>query len=584
MLRCRLIRIAFLTSVVAVFSLPDLAQAPNTSPPIPGQVPAPAAVEAAAPITRVQSPIPAGAPVVGPNRLEGVRRGAHAMHGFTERFNATMRCVAGTATAEGFEVTKGSPCVNPGSFHSATGTFDLERTLAFGATSAPPPSSTHFALQFSASNGPASNTYVGMSTCAVGTFTCGAASEIGVLVNASAFSLQVGGATLASWSIRGNPPGSGLVGTTDSGNGNVGFGPPNANASYGVTLTVPGDGTAILSVLPMGGALCLQACGYVARVPITMPTGGLHQFFVRGGAGDAISDVSYAGGYTLDQGNASAVYDIAGGPQSHVGEMLRWALHADGTEWDYKTPATDIANVFAVIPPNYNPEAANPLALQVRGQESSVISFFGTFHNVTEALYQNGFVQGYLDFHHGTIYGSPADLTDVAGAMSVLQGSLALVGRPFLMADSGGGIVALDAIAHGAIAPLALLCYSCNTNLFWDAYTNKQMPFVETDYGFADPAQYSAYTGPSGEVSYDPTVAIRTLGSGQTLLTGVPMLFIADQAPGDATVATDQNSALFTAAANRTRAGTATIVYVGGGHVSPNKFNGPQALSFFNQH
>ena len=195
-------------------------------------------------------------------------------------------------------------------------------------------------------------------------------------------------------------------------------------------------------------------------------------------------------------------------------------------------------------------------------------------------------------------------MTDTAAAVTLLHKYLSLAPQPFLTADSQGCGTMLNAVARGLVTPPAMAGYSCNTSLYWDAYTTEdagsQMQYIEADFGFSAPAQYTSYTA-----GYDPLVSAQTPGVMQSRLAAVPTLLVADS--GDNIVDQTANSIAYVNAINTVRAGspnsicvadtnqyypasaticgpTAAYYPIGGGHVGAQEMNGTQLLTFFNQH
>jgi hypothetical protein len=545
---------------------------------------------------------------------DGVRRGANATNGYDEYFASDMRCVPGTSNAAGFDYTANLNCALPGFFNASSGTFDVERTFAYGVTNAQPPSPTHFAMTATGLWSANTNGRMGVSTCAPGTYNCSDSNAVYLNWNGNGLYLTSSGVGKLLWAPGGN--GSGQGGTTDSSVGS-GWAAPSLGSIYAFSLILPGDGTAIVSAMPAGtyaGNPCFPAgCSFAVRVPLgvgdigALPSGSFHQFFVRGGTGDYIGDISVADGYTIGNGT-SPVYDLISDPRVHVPRIVRWALHTNGAECSYAsiyaTPSADCTNVFALIPPNYSPNLANPWWLQVRGIENSTISFYSTFGGLNATLFDAGLVGVFGDWHGTSYYGAPHDLQDLANAVTIVRASLSVASRPHVLSDSAGCLVTANAITHGLLQPKTWQGYSCNLNLLSDAQGNNQanqqqgvtqMPLIEQDYGFGASAQYSTYTS-----GFDPLPIVQNpsqaftnsifggsyplLPNAAYVLASVPTLFVSDQDPGDAIVNQSINTTAFYNAVNAISPGTSKLVYLGGGHTSANKFVGSTALNWINSH
>ena len=547
----------------------------------------------------------------------GSHRGISATTGYTESFVAEGRCSAGTTNATGFDYTANLDCSLPGFYH-ATGSnvFDIERTFTYGVTNAQPPAPTHFGLTVTSTWG---NTIgsMGISTCPVASFNCGAAHEVGITWNSSGLVLLQEGTGTVLWSASGNGPGH--AGTMDSST-NAGWSAPAMGGLYSFSIMLPGDGSVIVSAMPAGanaGTIYTPGVGpFVVRIPVTLPSGSFHSFFVRGGVNDYVSDVSAADGFALP-GGIPKIYDILSDPRLRAPHALRWALHPDGSECNYTTiyatPDSTCTNVYAYIPPNYHRDMPNPWWLQIRGEENSTTSFLSDFANANPLLFQEGMVGVYGDWHGTTWYGAPPDLKDIANAQGIVRSSLSLAVRPHVLADSGGGVNTMSAVTHGMLLPEDIICVSCNLNLLSDVQGNNatsqaagggQLPFIANDYGFpatgapttfSANASYPIYT--SGfdplQILLNPTTVFTNSIFDSTmplvknpaqLLASIPLLAISDSPGGDAVVDVNSNSVAFCAADNVLNPGICQNSYIGGGHVSANKVNGFNFAVFMNSH
>jgi hypothetical protein len=130
-----------------------------------------------------------------------------------------------------------------------------------------------------------------------------------------------------------------------------------------------------------------------------------------------------------------------------------------------------------------------------------------------------------------------------------------------------GGIVTWDAISHGTVKPLAVVGIYPACNLA-NMYRNPVfVPFIQSDYGFDSPQEYSTATA-----GFDPLL------TSPQKFTGFPILMWASY--DDHTVVRSKNEDPFAAAVNAA-GGQVTVRTSVGDHGDPSNFDAPTVISFF---
>ena len=539
----------------------------------------------------------------------GVHRGLHAHNGFVEEFTPDLFC-SGTSIP-GFQVLSNTAC-NNGYLHYVTqGAFYGFRNTRLGGAGVYPFPPNAFTFSFTGVFGTnPTGQFVGFNACNTSDWACAnsGASDMGAYMDSTGIGLSWGGVHQLLFPVGG-------LSTMKVGNStqddNFGWAPFGSGSIYHVNVEHPGDGTVIVSVTPDDGSgqLCFlttKTCAAaVSRVKIADPAGTIHQFGFRGSqANDFISNMGYAATPTY---NNTPMFDVV--LHGSAPWLYMASLHADGTEFDYSSQTcADCQDVFVWVPPNYNPDIPNPVVLHIKGVEDTVLSALSTFDStsssdkVLDALLRNGYVVVSIGLHMKTNYGDPQAIADVAYAWAHVRDHFALADKPYVMADSGGGVTTLNAITHGAIKPKAVMMYSPNTNLACDAQVNlptpctyangTQMPFIETAYGMTDPSQYASVTAgyDPDDVMANPLVDRAVTGGtfgllphAASVLASIPMRLKAGTA--DTIVFEGPNSIQFVNEMNQVNPGIATCDCASAAvHVDPALFVGSDIIQFFSTH
>ncbi len=384
----------------------------------------------------------------------------------------------------------------------------------------------------------------------------------------------------------------GVAGTTDSG--------PAPNKRYGWTAPGPGmydlslfrnaDGSAVLSIMHPG-TVNNSASFLVPNLPLPVCSspcgaqgveGGLQQFEIVGTAPgtDRIAGALYQFGPTDRSGQSAATKPMFPAPHQsgyRAGALLRWYIGAGGESC---TPgARSCMNVWAVIPPTYDPQRKNKWLIAAHGYGEDGQIFQQEYNTegatVSDTLWNAGFVLVTLDNVDQNCYGNQQCVTDVGNAVAKVRGELSLEDDPYAMADSMGGEQILNAITHGVIHPKAFAGFCINASLKWqnDPTRGKQAPLIRTAYRFQAAADYRTATA-----GYDPLLA---QGEALNRLTGVPMILF--ESPTDLIVDKVANTDALAAMLKRA-GGDVRVVSTTGGHLAPSNFQGQVVADFFNAH
>ncbi|MGI4830850.1 MAG: alpha/beta hydrolase family protein [Janthinobacterium lividum] len=499
-------------------------------------------------------------PDSGRNRCSEIAENANAA-GQTEGAAANPLASASGAHAQGEEVpandsffgtfTSCTADAIPGFSYAANASCDkgaLTTTAAGTGMQAghalPMAVSDHVAVTFRMGFVPgANNAFVGFTSAAVGVPSSGNAEQFGLRVGTTGVSLcQADTCTLLL---------------------------PNAflgAGTYDFTLMLPGDGTAVVSVIAASPA---DTEGRAFRVPYTVPLPVNNVEVETQAVGDQIT----AFASSVDRGGEAVVYPIPH-REGYANSALMIPLPVTGE--GSKTVA------YVWIPPGYRDDAENKWVLTGHGysQSGQMITqqYNSNAHRLGRALMDNGYVTVTMDNTVTNCWGSQPCVADIKTVAAAVQSAFSLQSQPYLLGDSMGGLQILNATAQGVIQPKALVGICINTNLHWIYFKQNQggVSLLRGAYGFTTDEQYASATA-----GFDPQVAAATAGTAQANLVAVPMmLFSSDQ---DVTVVKAFNAALLAKTLNAA-GGKATVVNTTGAHEDPSNFAGDKIVAFFNQH
>ncbi len=384
----------------------------------------------------------------------------------------------------------------------------------------------------------------------------------------------------------------GVAGSTDSGqapNKRYGWSAPGPGM-YDLSLFRQADGSAVLSIMH-AGTVNNSASFLIPALPLPVcssPCGargseaGLQQFEIVGTTPgtDRIAGALYQFGPTGEDRQSSTRELVL--PAQHeggyrAGAFLRWYITAGGAPC--KPGAPSCMNVWAVIPPAYDPQRKNKWLVAAHGYGEDGQIFQQEYNTkgatVSDTLWNQGYVLVTLDNVNQNCYGNQQCVTDIANAVAQVRGALSLEDDPYAMADSMGGEQMLNAITHGIIHPKAFAGFCINTNLKWqnDPAHGKQAPLIKTAYHFHSAADY-----PTATAGYDPLLAE---GEALNRLTSVPMILF--ESPTDPIVDKVANTDAFAAMLKRA-GGNVRVVSTTGGHLAPSNFQGQVVADFFSAH
>jgi hypothetical protein len=226
-------------------------------------------------------------------------------------------------------------------------------------------------------------------------------------------------------------------------------------------------------------------------------------------------------------------------------------------------------NTWAVIPLSYKPQNATPWIIYDHG-------FGQTINSIVAAPPQSAFVQslasaGFVvvasEYRNLACWGNMDCIDDVANLQILWRAQLNLWPQPFVIGESMGGIVTWNAIAHGALKPLAVVGIYPACNLA-NMYTRHEfVPTIQTAYGFSSSSGYAAATK-----GFDPML------DAPSIFADIPIQIWASNS--DSVVEPSENENPFANAINA--AGGNVVIHTSrGDHGDPSNFDAPAVISFF---
>ena len=229
-------------------------------------------------------------------------------------------------------------------------------------------------------------------------------------------------------------------------------------------------------------------------------------------------------------------------------------------------------STWAILPESYNAQNASPWVIYDHGVGQTINSITADFpqSDFVQSLATAGFVVIASEYRNLACWGNIECVEDIANLQMLWRSQLNLWSQPFVIGESMGGIVTWNAIAHGALKPLAVVGIYPACNLA-NMYSRKVFaPTIQTAYGFASPAGYSAATR-----GFDPML------DPPSIFADIPILIWASHSDTD--VRRSQNEDPFANAINAA-GGSVTIHTSSGRHGDPSNFDAPAVVSFFSLH
>ena len=194
----------------------------------------------------------------------------------------------------------------------------------------------------------------------------------------------------------------------------------------------------------------------------------------------------------------------------------------------------------------------------------------GDYGQVETALLDAGYVVIGMTNTVQNCYGNAQCNADVAALVEPYQSKLSLEARPYVVADSMGGLTVLNAIPAGVIQPKAVVGWCINTDLGWDyAFGGAAVP-IRVDYNISASAPYAEATA-----GYDPML------QGGGVYAATPFALWGSYA--DTVVSRSANTDRFADMVNA--AGGSVVVHTSSGeHLDSSNFDPTAVVAFFGAH
>ena len=232
----------------------------------------------------------------------------------------------------------------------------------------------------------------------------------------------------------------------------------------------------------------------------------------------------------------------------------------------------DVAGgIIAEVPGSYSASVQNPWVIYFHGYNETDASILtGNYSGAEQALLSAGYVVIAMNNTVQNCYGNAQCVQDVKALIEAAKEALSLTDRPFVMADSMGGFTMLNAIARGAVSPIAAVGWCINTNLGWDYTSGGARVPITADYDISEATPYAEATQGA-----DPM-----LGGG-AIFAQVPLALWSSYA--DTVVLREQNTDPF-ASMVRAAGGSVVVHTSQGNHMDPSNFDPAAIIAFFQQH
>ncbi len=383
------------------------------------------------------------------------------------------------------------------------------------------------------------------------------------------------GVTKAATAAGSTPGGGGFYG--------IGFTPALGFAYY--------NGTALSSLLAASSLtsgnyyvltmVSINNVGYASICPLGN-TSGSSTYALSGGLptthnfvadSQSTSDVQfglrYSSGYFTFNGQASAQIDV---PASDITYNVPWP-----TMLTVPGNPSGTNNTYVILPPNYRPGGQYPWVIYVTGHGEPGSSILGSSGwpnqgSIVNYLANAGFVVVGMDYTSETNWGNQNATLDTQAIAKLWPQYFNLAPQPYVLAESMGGIVALNSIYYGKLKPRAMVAlypvYSLSS--MYGGGSGTFASEIQTSYGFSGSSGYGAAT-----VGYDPALdAVSTFS-------GIPMDIWCSSA--DTTVACSTNGQAL-ASAVTAAGGVATFNASSGNHGDASNFDPVAVINFFNSH
>ncbi len=239
-------------------------------------------------------------------------------------------------------------------------------------------------------------------------------------------------------------------------------------------------------------------------------------------------------------------------------------------------PASVLSDVgeggsLAVVPLGYDAATPARWVIFFHGTGGSAADIQkGPYADILHQLIAAHYVVLSMNYTDRNCYGNQQCTTDVTDLVAHYRGILNLDAQPFLMADSSGGLTALNAVAAGAVHPRAMVGWCVNTSLSWAYLSGNADRLIDKAYDISDQLSYAAATS-----GHDPL-----LNAG-SVFSRVPTELWSSY--DDGVVRRAENTDAFAALVNAST-GSVVVHTSSGNHNDQSNFHGDRVVAFFNQH
>lgn len=266
---------------------------------------------------------------------------------------------------------------------------------------------------------------------------------------------------------------------------------------------------------------------------------------------------------------------------------LRYFAFKDTTErllppiipnrYNYHTPLTITMSgipTICHIPASYDPNVKNKVCVWVHGADgyAKTIWMWAGHRLVLTSLLNAGYVVIGTDGTSRNSWGNAQSGTDIKNMIDGYRQYLNLQDEVYVLGESMGGMVSLNAIQKGKIDVKAVTLISPATNLEHVYYNNATLKAqIRTAYGISDDSEFQTKTN-----GYDPYNDISA-----EVYKNIPFRIYAS--PADTVVIKANNTDLFAEKINAD-GGNVTVVPCTGEHGDISAYHGDEVVSFFDSY
>jgi hypothetical protein len=227
---------------------------------------------------------------------------------------------------------------------------------------------------------------------------------------------------------------------------------------------------------------------------------------------------------------------------------------------------------WAVIPAAYAPGTRWPWVIYNHGYGqygSDIYTGPGEPSSLVQSLVSAGYIVIATNYRNINCWGNAACGEDLVNLTKVWGASLDLAPKPYVIAESMGGIVTWNAIAHGDLHPLAVVGIYPACNLAAMYRIGALRPSIEAAYDFTSPNQLA-----TASAGFDPML------DAPSDFTSFPIMIWASYS--DDVVVRSENEDPFAAAINAA-GGSVVIRTTWGQHGDASNFDASAVIEFFSR-